>query len=512
MKHKHLALLLSASSLLVLTSCSAFDNPFNVDSTFVDTNSKEVFANGENYFQNIVTNTGRETMPSTGNSKIVVVPVVFENDMNLITKTSDAGQKIKSDINTAFFGSSEDTNYWESVSSFYKKSSYDQLNLSGIVGDFVYTTKTSSELQSSISKNDTTVTDVTNSILEAAYTQYFIDGDLNYTDYDSDEDGYIDDFALIYCSPYDSSDQTSLLWAYTFWDQHASSEIHAKTYSWMSYSFMYDGTDDGLDAHTFIHETGHTMGLDDYYSYDATSTSTAREPLGKLDMMDYNILDHNSFSKYCYGWITPTVVDFNETYTIKPFQDGGDSLILANNFNGTCFDEYLIISYYTPTGLNELDATNKYSNYNFTGYDTPGIKVIHVDQRLGAFKQNSTTKNYTWDGVYVNNPSDEPKNDVVYDVISSNTASFCYDSENFALASLVQASGSTDLMSAESTDHTADSSDLFTTKTAQLGVTTFPSFTFNDLTTIPASMTVTSLNSEEATIQFSPRQNTLDQN
>jgi len=507
MKHKHLAIILGASSLLVLTSCSAFDNPFNVDSTYADTNSKEVYANGESYFQNMITNTGRETMPSIGDSKIVVVPVVFKNDKNTITFDSTEGKKIKSDINTAFFGSSEDTNYWESVSSFYKKSSYNQLNLSGLVGDFVYTDETSAELQKSISSGENSVTNVTNSILEEAYTQYFIDGNLDYSDYDSDEDGYIDDFALIYCSPYDSYDQTSLLWAYTFWDQYAASEIHAKTYSWMSYSFMYDGTDEGIDAHTFIHETGHTMGLDDYYSYDANSDSTAREPLGKLDMMDYNILDHNSFSKYCLGWISPTVVELNQTYTLKPFQENGDALILANNFNGTCFDEYLIISYYTPTGLNELDANNEYSNYNFTGITTPGIKVIHVDQRLGAFKRNLNSDKYSWNGVYENNPSDEKMDDVIYDVISSNTASFCHDSEDFALASLVQASGSTDFMSAVSLDHTADSTDLFTTKTSQLGISVFPSFTFNDSTTIPAGMKITSLSSEEATIQFVPRPN-----
>jgi len=506
MKKINLAMLI-ASSLLVLTSCSAFDNPFNIDSTYVDTNSKEVFANGDNYFQNIVTNTGRETMPSKGNSQIVVVPIVFSNDKDAVTKDTDVGKKIKNDINTAFFGSSEDTNYWESVSSFYTKSSYNQLNISGLVGDFVYTDKTSLELQKSIRGGETSVTNVTNSILESAYTQYFINGDLNYSDYDSDSDGYVDDFALVYCTPYDSSDQTSLLWAYTYWDQHASSEIHAKAYSWMSYSFMYDGTDDGIDAHTFIHETGHTMGLDDYYSYDATSDSLAREPLGKLDMMDYNILDHNSFSKYCLGWISPTVVDINQTYTLRPFQDSGDALILANNFNGTCFDEYLIISYYTPTGLNELDATTNYSNYNFKGIDTSGIKVIHVDQRLGAFKLDSTTNKYTWDGIFENNPSDEKSNDVIYDVISSNTASFCHASEDFALASLVQASGSTDFMSAGSLDHTADSTDLFTTQTAQLGISVFPSFKFNDSTTIPAGMEVESLNSEEATIQFNSRPN-----
>ena len=60
------------------------------------------------------------------------------------------------------------------------------------------------------------------------------------------------------------------------------------------------------DAHTFIHETGHMIGLDDYYSYDRGKGDYGG--LGGLDMMDFNIGDHNGYSKWMLGWLHPQMV------------------------------------------------------------------------------------------------------------------------------------------------------------------------------------------------------------
>jgi hypothetical protein len=113
MKKGILCFSLSVAACLMLTSCSIdFDNPFDVGK--YAENSEEVYKNGTSYFQNIMSNKGMETMPSVGSPQIVVVPVVFGSDSE-ISNSTQQGQDIISDINTCFFGSSEDTNYLESV-------------------------------------------------------------------------------------------------------------------------------------------------------------------------------------------------------------------------------------------------------------------------------------------------------------------------------------------------------------------------------------------------------------
>ncbi|MBR2958465.1 MAG: hypothetical protein IKC19_02385, partial [Bacteroidales bacterium] len=65
-------------------------------------------------------------LPSIGNSKALVIPVSFID--------YKAPIMMKSDLEKAFFGSSSDTG-WESLSSYYYKSSYGKLNITGTVLD-----------------------------------------------------------------------------------------------------------------------------------------------------------------------------------------------------------------------------------------------------------------------------------------------------------------------------------------------------------------------------------------
>jgi len=59
-----------------------------------------------------------------------------------------------------------------------------------------------------------------------------------------------------------------------------------------------------IDAHMLVHETGHMLGLEDYYSY-----SGLENPCGGVDMMDLNVGDHDAYSKMVLGWVNPYVVD-----------------------------------------------------------------------------------------------------------------------------------------------------------------------------------------------------------
>ena len=67
---------------------------------------------------------------------------------------------------------------------------------------------------------------------------------------------------------------------------------------WASYEFMNDSGTNRIDAHTYIHETGHLLGSDDFYSNEDY------DPVGDLEMQSYNVGDMGAFSKFQFGWST----------------------------------------------------------------------------------------------------------------------------------------------------------------------------------------------------------------
>jgi hypothetical protein len=155
-----------------------------------------------------------------------------------------------------------------------------------------------------------------------------------------------------------------------------------------------------VDAHTYIHESGHLMGLPDYYCYDTASNPTTGKrshpsPLGGVAMMDENVSDHDIATKFALGWLHPYVVNGACDLTLRPSQTSGDCLLFpakGSTWNGSAFTEYLLLELYTPTGLNELDATTAYS-YHPQGYTLPGVRLLHVDARIvdwssGAYEED----------------------------------------------------------------------------------------------------------------------------
>jgi len=197
----------------------------------------------------------------------------------------------------------------------------------------------------------------------------------------------------------------SIFWAFTHrvYTERPNGRITVPyTFAWMSWDMLFeDGYWDGdtykewsdsdiaagiakVDGRTLIHEHGHVLGMPDYYSYDKNDS-----PLGGLDMMDHNIGDHGGYSKMGYGWTMPRVVNYPTSTTLKPFQEDGDLIVLPgkNKWRNTVLDEYLILEFWTPTGLNEQDSTRTYRNTTafYPTMKVPGLKVTHVDSRLGIF-------------------------------------------------------------------------------------------------------------------------------
>lgn len=338
-------------------------------------------------------------MPSTGTVNILVIPVKFTDYQTVATAST------RKKIETSFFGNKSDTG-WESVSSFYSASSFGKLNIAGTVSDWYDCGYSTAQLSSL--KSDEAGYDQSWTVLRKAVDWYKSENNTKCTEFDGDKDGLIDAVWLVYGAPHNASSE--LYWAYTYADSSVSSmspkDPSPYYYSWASYDFMYSGYgSSSIDAHTYIHETGHLMGLDDYYVAEKDYDSRANyNPMGSIDMMDANVIDHNTFSKTILGWSSPQVVSGAKDYTISRAEKEGDCLIIptAQGWNGSPFDEYMLLEFYKPDGLNEKDSLAAYPGNEIQGFSKSGIRIFHVDARLATTADNGKNYYYTETAVLTN--------------------------------------------------------------------------------------------------------------
>ncbi len=216
------------------------------------------------------------------------------------------------------------------------------------------------------------------------------DWQYSWKDFDTDYDGYLDLIWQVYAYNYNNSD-TSFWWAYVTYtsNQPNYTDPTIMTLAWASTQFM--DSYNGYDPHTFIHETGHTLGINDFYDYTNTW-----KPIGSVDYMDQNLGDHSAYTKFCYGWINPYVLREEDLeggktaeITLRAGTTSGDALVLASpNYNGTAYDEYLMVELMGPYGLATRDYNSGYSNT--TGYKEAGIRITHVDARMWQNSHDET--------------------------------------------------------------------------------------------------------------------------
>ena len=336
-----------------------------------------------------------------GTSKVLVIPIAFTDE----TFTSGELQ----DIQTVLGGSAEDTNYWESLKSFYYKSSYGQLNLEFTYSDPVNMGVSASEFYSA---NGQDGSDIALRTGVAAYKTAH--GETSTAEFDQNNDGVIDSVIMIYaCDQLSHGDYDGdLYWAYRYWDsgidetQVSVESPIGYSYFWASMNFFYEGTGTranhtGVDAHTMCHEFGHMLGADDYYN---AGDKSGKEPSGSKLMMAFNVLDHDIFNKMSFGWVKPIVATGSTEVTLTSSALSGSALLLAdpNGWNGTAFDEYVLLELYTPEGLNEQDSVTAYpgrtdSFGSSTGLNQTGIRAWHVDNRLCFATETSES------GAYIGN-------------------------------------------------------------------------------------------------------------
>jgi len=337
-----------------------------------------------------------DNCPLSGSPKLLIIPIWFSDSTDFILESKK--ETIRSDIQKAYLGTNSETG-WRSVKTFYEEESQGTMTLTGVVTDW-YNVGISYKSYANKSSGQSATT----SLVTAASNAYFgKSGSDPRSSFDTNNDGYLDGVMLIYAAPDFRSlgnESYQNLWAYCNWVLQSASVSNPipNVFFWASYDFMYsssksytqtgktsyghgDTSHCNVDAHTFIHEMGHVLGLEDYYDYSDANYEAA----GGFSMQDYNVGGHDPYSVMAYGWADPYIPTKTMSITINPFQSSHDIILLANHTVDSVFDEYMLLELYTPTGLNQFDSQYQYSGAYPLGPSTPGIRLWHIDARLVSY-------------------------------------------------------------------------------------------------------------------------------
>ncbi len=405
-------------------------------------------------------------LPSTGSYHVLVVPVQFKGE-----NISDAQlQNLEKAVN----GSATDTG-WESVKTYYQKASYGKLNLTFDVQGRFETAYNASHYETLNAQGQYGI-EGSEAVLLEALSHYASTLDLSIYDYNGDQ--CIDAVYLIYSHAVDYSEDTDFYWAYTtYTDSETKFDgLYAGYYFFAGFDFMDENTArdtssaekiSGLkiNASTYIHESGHLLGLDDYYDYEERKGSN--EGLGSADMMDYTVGDQNVYSKTMLGWLSPTVVNGTTTVTLKPSASEASAILIPLSFNNSYFCEYLMIDLYAATGLNQMHAGMD-NSYLYDGAPF-GVRIYHVSSSIN----NSYSTDYQSFTDYNNSDT------------------------NFSLIKLVEADGTKKF---SDSNGWAAADDLW--KAGQKLSTVFPNYTRNDGKTLNFDVEIVSASAESAQVKI----------
>ena len=451
-------IMLACSMGLTLVGCNDKNkvrlvdvDPYKLDSNFRDLRISGMGMAGEQFTEHSYIDEKAEKeyrKYAVEDVKVLVVPVDFTNypstDYGAGETQTESEEASRRMLQKVFFGGPEDME-WYSLREYYKSTSFGTCNVSGVIAPWYHTEISSNSVPKSGGKPDTAYARQIAIKLQNKYRNVPItdvDGNsYNLADFDANKDGFVDTIIMLYTPPITTTGElwwafaSSVSGAYGVYTPDGKME-GANRFFWASFKFLFEKDGGGYytpeeikdgtakpDVHTMTHEFGHCLSLPDYYVTDYGDDYAG---LGGLDMMDNNIGDHNAYSKTLYGWINPKRVAGKKgktTFKLRSTTTTGDAVIIPapGEWNDTYLDQYLMIEFITPEGVAKKDGEKKYLGYYPLYYNKAGVRITHVDARLGKFVYNSSQKGWEFSG-YTGNYSGLADTEYV-GLAASNTAS-----------------------------------------------------------------------------------------
>lgn len=180
-----------------------------------------------------------------------------------------------------------------------------------------------------------------------------LDSTVDFSEYDADGDGYIDNIFIFYAGTGENrTGEPDAVWPHTSWVTELEFPNHvydgvildryACTNEW------FDGNPDGIG--TFCHEFSHVLGLPDLYN---TSDGSMGYTPGTWSVMDYGpyLNDgrtpplYSSFERFALGWLDPEELQNDKSYSLPSL--ASNRAFSATHSNGT---EFFLFENRQPSG------------------------------------------------------------------------------------------------------------------------------------------------------------------
>ncbi len=310
-----------------------------------------------------------QRFPHTGSPKAIVILVEYQDKKFTVTNPN---QYYKDFLNKEGFAQHGGTG---SVRDFYVKSSNGKFT-----PQFdVYGPVTLANNMSYYGGNDAAGNDkAPEKMVTEACTA--LDPTVNFADYDTDHNGYVDNIYVIYAGQGEASyGSTNTVWphSWTLLEAMGTCPVYdgVKVNDYGCSNEWESTQPDGIG--TFTHEFGHVMGLPDLYDTEY-GAAVAKTP-GPWSVMDYGSYNNNGrtppasgiYERNAFGWIDPIVLDGATSVSLGNIHDTNQgAIILTSSPN-----EFFLLENRQQVGW------DKY----LPGH---GMLIWHIDYKKSVFDAN----------------------------------------------------------------------------------------------------------------------------
>ena len=221
-----------------------------------------------------------------------------------------------------------------------------------------------------------------------------LDDDVDFSQYDHNEDGYVDSIYIIYADKGEADGGPGeSVWPFSWELEEEGIFLEADGVKFNTYGVSNElknnGEIEGIG--TFTHEFGHVLGLPDLYNTEKYYDYSTPLEWSLMDSGNYNNESHtpcnlSSFERYSLGWLSPEEIVCTDVYSLDQLATTNKAVIMTTEENP---DEFFMMEYRAKEGWDEY-------------LPSQGMLIWHID-----FNQN------LWDWNTPNNVKDHHRVDLV---------------------------------------------------------------------------------------------------